>query len=322
MAIQEIEVSNFIGDTKKGITRKIDSGAHRLMLDTIQITQYTKPEESIVRELTSNAVDGQSEKEKAIEILTGVSKVEDYFIEREGELYKDSKWDPSYYDLNYLDTVNNRVKLTYLEGTGAEFWSDAFSIKDYGIGLSPKRLEIYFSIGGSTKRNRKDVLGSYGMGAKVGLANRCDYYTTKTVYNGKRFEFKCYSYQINSIIGRFNSNGDLNNSIKLYEGTPEEMEVYYEDTTEKNSTEVIVPCKKNHRTKFLHSVQSQLLYFSNVDFFISHESGHIEEIDFRAKVIYNSKNIILSDNKQFGKPHIIVTKGGDAEDKQIGVSYG
>lgn len=147
MAIQQIEQSNFVGDAKKGITRQIDSGAQKLILDTIQITQYTKPEESIVRELTSNAVDSQSEKEKAIEILNGISKVEDYFIEREGELYKDSKWNQSYYDLNYLDTVNNRIKLTYNEGTGSEFWSDSFSIKDFGVGLGGSRLEGIFSIG-------------------------------------------------------------------------------------------------------------------------------------------------------------------------------
>ena len=147
MAIQQIEQSNFVGDTKKGITRQIDSGAQKLILDTIQITQYTKPEESIVRELTSNAVDSQSEKEKAIEILSGISKVEDYFIEREGELYKDSKWDASYYNINFLNKEVNRIKLTYNEGTGSEFWSDTFSVKDYGVGLGGSRLEGVFSIG-------------------------------------------------------------------------------------------------------------------------------------------------------------------------------
>lgn len=161
MAIQEIEVSNH-GSNKTGFKREIDEGAMGLVLDTIQVTQYTKPEESTVRELTANAVDSQREKEIAIKILLGEAKAEDYFISREGKKYKDSNWNPSYYDLNHLDTNKKNVELTYVQGEGAGY-CDKFIIKDYGVGLGADRLEGYFKIGYSTKRNSKASLGAFGL---------------------------------------------------------------------------------------------------------------------------------------------------------------
>ena len=43
MAIQEVEVSKHGSDS--GFKRKINEGAMGLVFDTIQITQYVKPEE-------------------------------------------------------------------------------------------------------------------------------------------------------------------------------------------------------------------------------------------------------------------------------------
>ena len=145
MAIQEIEISKK-GSEKTGFKREINHSALGLVLDTIQITQYTKPEESTVRELTANAVDSQREKEIAISILSGNSKPEDYFITRTEEQFKHSNWDPSYYDINYLDKDNNKIELIYnqVDGTG---YCDSFIVKDYGIGIGPARLEGYFQIG-------------------------------------------------------------------------------------------------------------------------------------------------------------------------------
>ena len=47
-------------------------------------------------------MDSISEKKVAKEILSGKAKVEDYFVDLEGDLYKDSKFDPNYYDLKWL----------------------------------------------------------------------------------------------------------------------------------------------------------------------------------------------------------------------------
>lgn len=155
MAIIDIERSKVEGS--KGMERTIDKSAEKLILDTIQITQYMYPEASTVRELTSNAVDSVVEKRKAIEILTGKKKVEDYFITRNDEKYKDSNFDPSYYNLAHLDP-NDTVSLNYYEGEGMG-WCDKFVIRDPGVGLGDARLFGYLKIGFSTKRNSTSMLG-------------------------------------------------------------------------------------------------------------------------------------------------------------------
>ena len=104
-----------------GIEKKINKGAERLVFDILQATQYSTPISSTVRELATNALDAQREKEIAVDILTGNKSIEDYYIQRDDEQYKDSNFDKSYYDLNYLDLENNDVELTYIEKEGIGF---------------------------------------------------------------------------------------------------------------------------------------------------------------------------------------------------------
>src|SRR5690554_2796759 len=204
MAIQEIETKEIEGS--KGISRNINAGATGLIFDIVQSQQYQKPIESTVRELTANAVDAQTEKEKAIEIITGHAKPEDYFIKREGDLYKDSNWNPSYYDLEHLDCENNEIILKYKQGEGLGR-CDKFIVRDNGVGIGSSRLMGVLSLGYSTKRNRCDTLGAFGLGAKVGLSTGADYYNLITVYNGVKFSIKVFKKKFNSTIGKFNKKG-------------------------------------------------------------------------------------------------------------------
>jgi len=319
MAIQEIEVSNH-GSGTTGFKREINEGAMGLILDTIQITQYTKPEESTVRELTANAVDSQREKEIAISILKGETTPEEHFIQREGAKYNDSNWNASYYSLEHLNEDKTDVELIYTKKEGVGY-CDSFSVKDYGVGLGEDRLKGYFQLGFSTKRNSKDSLGAFGFGNKVALSTRCDYYTMISVHNGKRFKFNCYSYKIDSLIGKFNLDTNLENEFITINTAEGESKIYYEVTTEKNSTEIIVPTKRHHRQKYEQAVKSQLLYFNNVKFYIIEEDGYrSDKSDFKADVLYNSDKIIVSDNNQYSRPHIIITKGEG--DTSTGVCYG
>lgn len=146
MSIVDIEQSK-TNSNVKGIGKIIDENALTLILDNVQISQYVYPEASTVRELTSNAVDSQKEKEKAIEILTGKAKVEDYYITRDDDKYKDSNFKPEYYNLESLDTKNNKVVLTYVKGKEEVGWCDKFIVKDFGVGLGDNRLYGYFQIG-------------------------------------------------------------------------------------------------------------------------------------------------------------------------------
>ena len=316
MAIQEIEVSSSQGT--KGFIKKIDSGAKRMVFDILQATQYQNPEESTVRELASNAVDSQREKIIALDILQNNVDISKYFIERQGDKYKDSNWDPFYYDLKSLDLDNNHIEIIYNENEGLGY-CDELTIKDFGVGIGDSRIEGIVSLGYSTKRNNKAVLGAWGLGAKVALSMRADYYSIETVHNGRLFKFNCYAYKTDFSIGPFNlDTGDKNGNIVLSEGT----KVYYEATSEKNYTKVTIFCKRHHRTNIKAAVQSQLLYFNNVTFDYKYENtNEYEAIDFLADVIYNSDNIIISNNNQFSKPHVIIVKGDDSIDT-TGVCYG
>jgi len=111
MSIKTIE-ENYIG-MDKGVAKRINKGAEKLVFDILQATQYSTPIPSTVRELVTNACDAQREKEIAIEILTGVKQASDYYITRDGEQYSDSNFDPSYYSISNLDIVRNHIEITY-----------------------------------------------------------------------------------------------------------------------------------------------------------------------------------------------------------------
>lgn len=316
MAILDVEQSKQQGST--GIKRELDENAHSLIMDTIQVTQYQYPEASTVRELTSNAIDSQNEKTKAIEIITGKKTEEDYYIRREDAQYKDSNFDREYYDLKWLNQDLNEVELTYKCGTGGG-WCDQLIVKDHGVGLGGKRLQGYFKIGFSTKRNTTKALGGFGFGAKVSLSLRNEYYDVVTAHNGKLFKFRCYAYKLDSLVSKFKENGETNNFIEFSDSKGNTEKVYYEDTTSKNFTELIVPCKTYHRTKINDAINSQLLYLTGIKYNYIDESGYGNIRKFQANILYNSKNLIVSDQRTYAKPHVVVVK--DPE-QSTGICYG
>ena len=319
MAIQEVEKREAQGTV--GIRRKINAAAEGMVMDIVQAQQYTKPIPSTVRELTANAVDSQSEKERALDILKGDAKPEDYFITREGELYADSNWTPEYYNTNHLDLNNNTVKLTYRDKVNGGGRCDSFLVKDYGVGIGARRLEGVLEIGFSTKRNRKDALGAFGLGAKVGLATGADYYKLTTVYNGVKYKIQVFNKKLNSLIGKLNTEKNEENvSYTFSDGSV----IYGEKTNEKNYTEIEVPALKHHKQDYITAVKTQLLYFKNVEFAIetvyeNHTETH--PILFQAETLYNSSNLVISDNSPYSKPHVIIVKGGE-KGSETGVCYG
>lgn len=140
MAIH-IEAQN---DVQGGFEKKIEESALGMMLDVMQKYQYQYPIKSAVRELVSNGLDALSERDMAKNILSGKNVVSDYFADIEGDIYQDSRFNPSYYDLNYLGD-DNKVNVTYHEGEGTE--KDYITFNDQGVGLGGKRMEKYFNLG-------------------------------------------------------------------------------------------------------------------------------------------------------------------------------
>lgn len=313
MSIKQID-NEFVG-SDTGVAKRINRGAEKLVFDILQATQYSTPIPSTVRELVTNACDSQREKEIAIEILTGQRTVEDYYINREGEQYEDSNFDPSYYNITNLDVVNKHIDVIYKHNVGVGY-CDQFTIKDYGVGIGGRRLEGILELGYSTKRNTSENFGAFGLGAKVALSTGVDFYTIETIYNGKRFKANCFNYKTDFLIPRFNlSTGQENPYITFTDGT----KVYYEPTIELNRTEVSFGVKKHNADRFLDAVSEQLTYLSNVRFFVVEENDYKREIDFKPSVIYNSKHLIITENNYYARPHIVVVK---SEGSTTGINYG
>jgi hypothetical protein len=312
MSIKTIDTISVGTDT--GISKKINKGAEKLVFDILQSTQYSTPIPSTVRELVTNACDSQREKEIAVEILTGLKRVEDYYIERHGDQYEDSNFNKEYYDLESFSD-KNRVSIVYKRNEGVGY-CDTFSITDHGVGIGDRRLEGVLELGYSTKRNTSQNFGAFGLGAKVALSTGVEYYTIETVYQGKRFKVNCYSYKTEFVIPKFNLlTGEINPAYTLSDGSV----IYYEPTTEKNFTTVSFGVKKHNYSRFKDAVSEQLTYFDNVDFKVIHEDGIEDPINFRTPILYNSDTLIVSESYYFNKPHIVIVKDVKSNN---GINYG
>ena len=300
-----------------GIAKKINKGAEKMVFDILQSTQYSMPVQSTVRELVTNACDSQREKEIAIEILGGEKKVEDYYIERHGAQYEDSNFDASYYNIASLIHVADYIDIVYTKNEGVGY-CDTFAVTDYGVGIGARRLEGILELGYSTKRNTSENFGAFGLGAKAALSTGVDFYTIETIYNGMRFKCNCYNYKTDFIIPAFNAKeGKSNPFITFSDGT----KVYYENYGGKNQTTVSFGVKKHNRNKFEEAVEEQLMYFNNVNFktIDTENDGYERQVNFQAGVLYNSKNLIVSDSYYFNKPHIVLVKD---ENATTGINYG
>jgi hypothetical protein len=311
MSIQKLSIDNQGG---AGIKKTIDEKSMRIVLNMVQTFNYSKPIPSTVRELASNAVDAQREKEIALEILTGKKKVEDYFIEKKGEEFEDSRFDLSYYSPEWLNTEDNDVIITYKENEGMGF-VDTFTVRDNGVGMSPKRLESTLRLGYSSKRNSKELMGGFGLGGKAPLATMTPFYTTITCYNGMLFKLNVFADKAESLIGLLNEDTGLQNkSVTFKNGAV----VYYEESTSKNYTEIVVPVKKLNKQKYIEAVESQLLYLPGIKFFVESADGYNREIDFKARILYESENLVISRNSQYSRPHLILVKD---KESNFGVCY-
>lgn len=141
----------------QGFTKEIEQSSMTLILDNLQRYQYQYPQKSTIRELACNAIDAITEKNVALGILSGKLKKEDYYLERDGEMYRDSNFDPGYYDPKWLSTGRSdlhdemwkrdtdKVYITYQDGGDTD--KDRIIIEDYGVGLGGRRLERYFHLG-------------------------------------------------------------------------------------------------------------------------------------------------------------------------------
>lgn len=312
-----IEVAPGQSQGTKGIEKKIDKSSEKMIFNILQSTMYSHPLESAVREISTNMVDALEEKRIAKCIIVSNEPVENYFISRDKDEYKDSVFKRNYYDTQWLSDENKAV-ITYTENNGVGF-CDKVEFYDTGVGLSPERFIKAIGLAYSSKRNSSKLRGGYGVGLKSPLATDVEYFTVESCWNGKRIIANCYKYKSDFLISKLNlTTGNLNNEERIDLGEDTYV-LYSEPTLEKNYTKITFGVKKINRGKFKDAVTTQLMYLSNIDFNYIDDTGDKEMIDIKPVILYNSSNIILTDNNYYEKPHIVVVK--DYDDKE-GICYG
>jgi hypothetical protein len=318
MAIHQQEVME---TSSIGITKTITADSMSMAMAILQKHQYQFPQKSTIRELAANSLDSAQEKNVALRIISGQAKVEDYYIDRDDPMYKDSQWDPGYYDFKWLWTEGERftpelqgrdpngVYITYHDG--GNLGKDKLTIEDYGVGLGNQRLLGYFQLLYSTKRNSKFAKGRFGIGAKAAFSTGEPYFTMRSRYNGTEWEFNVYGEKVDPIVPKWDMNtGKENPFIVVPDGDREQI-IYYRYITAPNGVMVTLNVKKHHKDRYIDAVKSQLLYFNNV-YFTQVENGIHIPVPIKADIIHEDDDMIVSNNSQFSKPHILID----------GVNYG
>lgn len=303
MAIHTMENVKMSG----GFSKQIDEGAKELIFDNLQRFQYQYPIKSTIRELVSNGLDSVREKNIARSILNGFTKVEDHYDTIEGEVYKDSKFNPDYYNLSFLSD-DDTVRVIYKDGGTAD--KHYVAVRDYGVGLGEARLKGYFNLGYSTKRLSRFPLGKFGLGAKSPLSTGTPFYTVTSRHNGREYQFNVYAHRTESIIPKWNIAGEsLNIPFTLpdvLDGEGNPLIMYCRETAEQNMVEIQMQVKQHHKQGYIDAVTSQLLYFSNVEMQIINKDGNIQYVDSKAKIIYEDEYIVLAENSPHNRPHILL----------------
>lgn len=297
MALHTEEVQ----EMSSGFTKTIEASAMGLIMQNLQRDQYQFPIKSTVREIVCNGIDSIADRNAAMDILKG-APISKYFQEdKAGALFQDSSFNADYYDPAWL-SGDNQAYIKYTEG--AQLGKDYITFSDNGTGLGGKRLEGYFSLGFSSKRLSKITLGKFGIGAKAALSVGVQYFTMESRYNGCLYRFNVYSSKVDSIIPAFNMETGEPNGHTMF-GT---YKVYFEATTLKNGVSVTVETKKHHKAQYIDAVKSQLLYFPDIDFRVENSHGLVEHIAYRAGILYEDEYIVLSDNNQWSRPHLLLNK--------------
>lgn len=305
MAILEQETKENVS----GFTKTIEESAMPIVLDYLQKAAYQFPEASTIRELACNAIDSTREKFRALSILRGESTVEDHYAQREGDVYKDSRFKPEYYAPQWL-SEKRTISIKLVERPDQQ--RDLLIIEDEGVGLGGSRLSGYFRPGWSSKRLSSGAIGKWGLGSKAPLSTGVSVYTMITRHNGLENAFNIYDGNIQPIYPKMELDGRVNTLVELEDGKGGKAPSYARTTAKPNGVSIQLEVKKINKGKFIDAVKTQLMYFPEVEFFIVHDDGYEEKIKTQAEILYEDANMVLSDNSSYSKPHVLIN----------GVNYG
>lgn len=148
---------------------KISGESEGIVIHSL-INLYSDPIGSIVREITSNCVDANRERNL---------KLDGQFPMSDDDNPK--HWsDKQYVEVKFIDSniiLGIEASMTFI---------------DYGVGLSPSRVKSVFTVfGGSTKRTNDLEIGGFGLGAKSPLSYTDTFYV-RTVHNQREYYYMIY----------------------------------------------------------------------------------------------------------------------------------
>ena len=250
---REHVVDELIGDVKTN-KFKIGEDSMGIIIDSL-INLYSDPIGSIVREVTSNCYDAHREKDLKIKHVIPMTAEDD------------PKW---------FHPASKKPQIEFQEENILLGIGNAFLFRDFGVGLSKKRVEeIYTLFGNSTKRDNNHQIGGFGIGAKSPFSYTDTFYII-TSHNGKKFSYMLYR-------GNDAFHMDL---LKT------------SDTTELNSTEVIIPIGKEDSYRdiknFVKAINGQLSYFIGLEF-INVEEGSGRKLTM-SQIDYEDDDVAISVN--------------------------
>lgn len=174
------------------------------------------------------------------------------------------------------------------------------------------------------------------MGAKSPLATGVESYRVTSRYNGKEFCFDIYSHKVDCVYGLWNDDGSKNEHYDfqtvmvqdgdetveeeyvvdgevLYRSVPKMVpyKAYYKETTLKNAVIISIEVRKHNRNQYFDAVKSQLMYLKDdIQFFEQYLKEPIAEVPFKANIIFEDDNIVMSDYNYYARPHFVIKNVG------------
>ena len=170
-----------------------------------------------------------------------------------------------------------------------------FKVKDFGVGISPDRLEnIFINYASSTKKNDNSQTGGFGLGAKTPFAY-VDNFTIISNFDGTKRTYLAYIDE--SKRGKIALTGEIK-------------------TDEINGTEIIIPIEKYHFDDFKRKIFEATEFWEvKPRFFLNGEEFEGQYKNYLKHEIYgndwqiltnlnyyNSKLFIIVDGIQYGIP--------------------
>lgn len=219
------------GSQARNFGFEMNAKAFRTLIDS----QYKNKIGSVVREISSNALDSH--------IQAGKSDVP-------FEIHLPNAYEP-YYSVKDFGVGLSKEDIEGVETITENSWfeqvidpvtnepTDQYVRKTDGMMIRTREGGIYTTMFKSTKDKSNEMIGGFGLGSKTPLAYT-DSFSVTSIKDGVKY---CYSVFINE------------------EGIPAVLLLHSEETTEGNGVEVQIAVRKEHFATFRDEVANQLRFF-------------------------------------------------------------